>query len=98
MVFLELKRVTHFELNDEWVWAWVQAERFRTPWTSLAEVEAAFPDESLMRIQRHLLLRPAAVQAMRPIWGRRISVRVAGGQELDVSRTATPVLKGLLGA
>ncbi len=98
MVFLELKRVSHFELDDEVVWAWVQAERYRTTWTSLAEVEAAFPGETILRIQRHLLLRPGAVQAMRPIWGRRVSVRVAGGQELDVSRTATPVLKGLLGA
>ena len=29
--------------------------------TSLAEVESAFPAAGLLRIQRHLLLRPEAV-------------------------------------
>lgn len=98
MVFLELKRVTHFELDEDVVWAWVQAERYRTTWASLAEVEAAFPGEDFLRIQRHLLLRPSTVVGLRPLWGRRVSVRVAGGQELDVSRSATPDLKAKLGA
>lgn len=98
MVFLELKRITHFELDDEWVWAWLQGERYRTTWTSLAEAEAAFPGEPFCRIQRHVLLRPGLVQGLRPLWGRRVSVRLPGGMELDVSRSATPVLKAMLGA
>ena len=98
MVFLELRKVSHFELSDEWVWAWVQGERFRTTWTSLAEVETTFPTEPMSRIQRHILLRPAAVLGLRPIWGRRVSARVTGGLELDVSRSATLSLKEILGA
>lgn len=98
MVFLELKRISHFELADEVVWAWLQGERYRTTWTRLAEVEGAFPGEPFCRIQRHVLLRPGLVQGLRPLWGRRVSVRLPGGMELDVSRGATPLLKEMLGA
>lgn len=96
-LFLELRRTTHFEVEDEIVWAWSGATRFRTGWTTLAEVEQAFPSSGLLRIQRHLLLRPEAVTGLRPLEGGRACVRVAEGQELEASRTATPKLKELLG-
>ena len=96
-LFLELRRTTHFEVEDEVVWAWSGASRFRTGWTTLAEVEQAFPSAGLMRIQRHLLLRPEAVLGLRPLEGGRASVRVGEGLELETSRTATPKLKELLG-
>ena len=96
-LFLELRRTTHFEVEDEIVWAWSGATRFRTGWTTLAEVEQAFPAAGLLRIQRHLLLRPEAVLGLRPLDGGRASIRVAEGQELEASRTATPKLKELLG-
>ncbi len=100
-VFLELKRTTHFEVEDEVVWAWAggtaKAQRFRTAWTTLAEVEAHFPAAGLMRIQRHLLLRPEAVAGLRALEGGRASVRVGEGLELEVSRSVTPRLKELLG-
>jgi two-component system LytT family response regulator/two-component system response regulator AlgR len=98
LVFLELRRVSHFELEGEWVWAWTQGERYRTTWTRLTEVEGAFPDEPFCRIQRHLLLRPGTVSGLRTLWGSRSMVRVQGGQELEVSRAMTPRLKELLGA
>jgi hypothetical protein len=50
-----------------------------------------------VRIQRHLLLRPEAVLALKPLMGGRASVRVGDGLDLEVSRTATPVLKAILG-
>ena len=96
-LFLELRRTTHFEVEDEIVWAWSGAARFRTGWTTLAEVEQAFPAAGLLRIQRHLLLRPEAVTGLRPIEGGRAAVRVGEGLELEASRTATPKLKELLG-
>lgn len=96
-VFLDLKRISHFEVETEIVWAWHGAQRHRTPWTTLAEVEAAFPTAGLLRIQRHLLLRPEAVLGLRPLDGGRAAIRLAEGQELEVSRTATPRLKELLG-
>lgn len=96
-VFLELKRTTHFEVEEEVVWAWAAASRHRTSWTTLAEVESAFPDARLLRIQRHLLLRPEAVLGVKPLEGGRACVRVAEGVELEVSRSATPKLKELLG-
>jgi DNA-binding LytR/AlgR family response regulator len=96
-VFLELKRITFFEVETEVVWAWHGGQRHRTPWTTLAEVESAFPQAGLLRIQRHLLLRPEAVLGLRPIDGGRAAVRLSEGQELEVSRTATPRLKELLG-
>jgi len=100
-VFLDLKRTTHFEVEDEVVWAWVPLQgvpgRHRTAWTTLAEVEAAFPGAGMIRIQRHLLLRPEAVLGLRPLEGGRASVRVAEGLDLEVSRSVTPRMKELLG-
>lgn len=96
-VFLDLRRVTHFEVEDEEVWAWSQGQRHRTDWTSLAEVEESFPEAGLVRIQRHLLLRPEAVLGLKPLDGGRASVRVAEGVDLEVSRSVTPKLKELLG-
>ena len=96
-VFLDLKRTTHFEVEEEVVWAWVAGGRHRTSWTTLADVETAFPGAGLIRIQRHLLLRPEAVHGLKPLEGGRASVRVADGVELEVSRSATPRLKELLG-
>lgn len=100
-VFLELKRTSHFEVEDEVVYAWApvggKPTRHRTDWTSLGEVEAAFPSAGLLRIQRHLLLRPEAILGLRPIEGGRAAVRVAEGFDLEVSRSVTPKLKELLG-
>lgn len=96
-VFLDLRRVSHFEVEDEVVWAWSQGQRHRTDWTSLGEVEEAFPAAGLVRIQRHLLLRPEAVLGLKPIEGGRATVRVGDGLDLEVSRSVTPRLKELLG-
>lgn len=100
-VFLDLKRTTHFEVEEEVVWAWAPAQgvscRHRTAWTTLAEVEAAFPGAGLIRIQRHLLLRPEAVLGLKPLEGGRASVRVAEGLDLEVSRSVTPKIKEMLG-
>ncbi len=96
-VFLELKRTTHFEVEEEVVWAWAAGSRHRTAWTTLSEVEGAFPAAGLIRIQRHLLLRPEAVLGLRPLEGGRASVRVAEGVDLEVSRSITPKIKELLG-
>ncbi len=100
-VFLELKRTTHFEVEEEVVWAWAPVQgapsRHRTAWTTLSEVEAAFPGANLLRIQRHLLLRPEAVLGLKPLEGGRASVRVAEGLDLEVSRSVTPRIKELLG-
>ena len=96
-VFLELRRTTHFEVEEEVVWAWAGGLRHRTSWTTLAEVEGAFPTAGLVRIQRHLLLRPEAVLGLRPLEGGRASVRVGEGLDLEVSRSVTPRLKELLG-
>jgi two-component system LytT family response regulator/two-component system response regulator AlgR len=96
-VFLELKRTTHFEVEEEVVWAWAGGLRHRTSWTTLAEVETAFPGAGLIRIQRHLLLRPEAVLGLKPLEGGRASVRVADGLDLEVSRSVTPKIKEVLG-
>jgi two-component system LytT family response regulator/two-component system response regulator AlgR len=96
-VFLDLKRTSHFEVEAEVVWAWAAGSRHRTAWTTLAEVEAAFPGAGFVRIQRHLLLRPEAVLGLKPLEGGRASVRVGEGLDLEVSRSVTPRLKELLG-
>ena len=96
LVFLELSRTTHFEVVDEVVWAHA-GEGFRTLWRSLGEVEAQFPEAAMLRIQRHLLLRPEAVVGLRPSLNGRLKVRLQGGAELEASRGAAPQLKERLG-
>jgi DNA-binding LytR/AlgR family response regulator len=96
-VFLELRRVSHFELDGEIVWVWSGGKRFRTSWTSLNEVLADFPDATLLRAQRHILLRPESVIGHKALGGGRASVRVGEGVELEVSRSMTPKLRRLLG-
>jgi len=95
-VFLDMKKVTHFEVEEEIVSAWA-GDRYRTSWSTLGEVEAAFPDEELLRIHRHLLLRPSMVLGFRPLMGGRGEVRVTGGKTLEVSRGSVPRLKTVLG-
>jgi two-component system LytT family response regulator/two-component system response regulator AlgR len=92
-VLLDLRRTSHFEAEDDQVWAWMQGTRFRTLWRRLSEVEAAFPRAGFLRIQRHILLRPQAVTALLPLGADRVRVRLGEGLELDVSRGATPTLR-----
>ena len=97
LLFLPLARTTHFLAEDQAVWAFA-GERFRTKWRSLGEVEAFFPDSGLLRIHRHLLIRPQAVLGIRSTGGgARVMVRMNGGIELEASRGATPSLKRRLG-
>ena len=96
VVFLELSKTTHFEVVDEVVWAHDQG-RFQTLWKALAEVEAAFPAAGLLRMHRHLLVRPETILGVRPLWGGRLTVTLPGGVELESSRGATTVLKARLG-
>jgi two-component system LytT family response regulator/two-component system response regulator AlgR len=96
-LLLELKRVTHFEVVDQVVWAHTGKQKFRTTWVSLTEVEDAFPQAGLMRIQRHLLLRPEAVIGIRSLPSGRRAVLVSDGIELEASRSAAHSLKQRLG-
>lgn len=92
-IYMELDLVTHFELENDRVWACRGQNRYLTRWTALAEVEQAFPDDGLLRIQRHLLLRPRMVKGIRPTTVGRIKVMVAPKVELTVSRAMTPRAK-----
>jgi DNA-binding LytR/AlgR family response regulator len=96
-LLLELRRVSHFEVVDQVVWAHAGRQKYRTAWVSLAEVEAAFPQASLLRIQRHLLVRPEAVVGVRALPSGRRAVMVQDGIELEASRSAAHALKERLG-
>ena len=89
-IFMELELITHFELENDRVWACRGLNRYVTRWASLAEVEHAFPEDGLLRIQRNLLLRPRMVKGIRPTTLGRIQVMVAPKVELTVSRAMTP--------
>jgi DNA-binding LytR/AlgR family response regulator len=92
-IYMELDLVTHFELENDRVWACRGQNRYLTRWNALAEVEQAFPEDGLLRIQRHLLLRPRMVRGIRPASVGRIKVMVAPKVELLVSRAMTPRAK-----
>lgn len=97
VLLVDLAKTTHFEVEEQVVFAFA-GEKFRTKWKSLGEVEAAFPDAGLLRIHRHLLIRPEAVLGLRSVAnGARVMVRLQGGVEVEASRGATPKLKERLG-
>ncbi len=96
-LLLELRKVSHFEVVDQVVWAHAGKQKFRTSWVSLAEVEAAFPGAGLLRLQRHLLVRPEAVLGVRALSSGRRAVLVQDGVELEASRSAAHALKERLG-
>ncbi len=96
LLFLDLARTSHFTYEDETVWAHAGG-RFRTLWRTLAEAEEALAGHGLVRGHRHLLLRPEAVVGVRPGEYGRLRVRLAGDQEVEVSRGAAPLLKQRLG-
>jgi DNA-binding LytR/AlgR family response regulator len=89
-IYMDLELITHFELANDRVWAYRGKNRYQTRWTSLSEVEQAFPGDGMLRIQRHLLLRPGMVRGMRPASVGRIKVLVAPAVELVVSRAMSP--------
>lgn len=95
-VFLDIRKVTHFEVDNETVYACIN-ERFRTSWTTLADVQRAFPQAGFIRIQRHQLVRPEMIIGLRMTWGGRGMLRLAGGLELEATRSAIPKLKERLG-
>lgn len=92
-IYMELDHITHFELDSDHVWACRGLSRYLTRWATLAEVEQAFPDDGMLRIQRHILLRPRMVKGIRPASVGRIKVMVAPKVELVVSRAMTPRTK-----
>jgi DNA-binding LytR/AlgR family response regulator len=96
VVLVDLHKTTYFEVENEVVWAHAGA-RLRTQWTSLGDVEAAFPNSGMLRIHRHLLIRPEAVIGLRPAPGGRAMVRLAGGEEIEASRGGAPRLRERLG-
>lgn len=96
-VILDLAGTTHFELEAGAVWAWHHGRRFKTSWRNLADVELAFRHVLFVRIQPDVLLQPETVLDLRSVFGGRAKAKVAGNLELDVSRSATPRLKELLG-
>ena len=95
VVLVDLAKVSHFEFEDDAVWA-MAGERLRTTWKTLAEAEAALGTR-VVRGHRHLLIRPEAVVGVRAGDSGRLLVRLAGGVELEVSRGAAPGLKARLG-
>ncbi|GLH71920.1 DNA-binding response regulator [Geothrix limicola] len=95
-IFMELDLITHFELQDDHVWACRGMNRYVTRWTTLSEVEQAFPDDGMLRIQRHLLLRPKMVRGIRPATVGRVKVMIAPKVELTVSRAMTPRMRAYL--
>jgi DNA-binding LytR/AlgR family response regulator len=96
LVFLDLAKTTHFEVEDEIVFAHAGG-RFETGWKALSDIEAAFPNAGLLRVHRHILLRTDAVLGVRPCWGGRLTVTLPGGVEIQASRGGAAKLKACLG-
>lgn len=97
VVFLEVRRISHFELEGDTVWVWVGGERFRTHWLSLGEVQSGIPGVDLVRIHRNLLIRAEAVVGVKSLLGGRARVRMPEGVDLVASRRGAQELRATLG-
>lgn len=96
-LLLDLRKVAYFEVVDQVVWALAGGKRCRTAWTSLSEVEGAFPQTEFLRLQRHVMVRPEAVLGLRTLATGRRMVMLSEGLELEASRSAAHHLKERLG-
>ncbi len=96
-LFLELRRISHFTIDREVVWAWSAGKQFKTLWTCAREVEESLSGTELVKVQRNVLLRPEAVLGFRPLLGGRLCLRMSDGVEVEVSRNATPLMRERLG-
>jgi DNA-binding LytR/AlgR family response regulator len=96
-LLLDLRKVTYFEVVDQVVWAMAGGKRCRTTWTSLSEVEGAFPQTEFLRLQRHVMIRPDSVLGLRTLPTGRRMVMLSEGAELEASRSAAHHLKERLG-
>jgi two-component system LytT family response regulator/two-component system response regulator AlgR len=96
-LLLDLRKVTYFEVVDQVVWAMAGGKRCRTTWTSLSEVEGAFPQTEFLRLQRHVMIRPESVLGLRTLSTGRRMVMLSEGAELEASRSAAHHLKERLG-
>lgn len=96
IIFLDIRKVTHFEFEDAVVYAWA-GERFHTSYSSLTEVEQAFPQAGFIRVQRHLIVRRDMILGLRPAEGGRVIVKLPGGIDLEASKGAAPTLRECLG-
>jgi two-component system LytT family response regulator/two-component system response regulator AlgR len=96
-LLLDLRKVTYFEVVDQVVWALAGGKRCRTTWTSLSEVEGAFPQTEFLRLQRHVMIRPESVLGLRTLPTGRRMVLLSEGAELEASRSAAHHLKERLG-
>jgi two-component system LytT family response regulator/two-component system response regulator AlgR len=96
VVLVDLNKTSYFEVENEVVWAHAGG-RLRTLWTSLGEVEASLSGAGLLRVHRHLLVRPEAVIGLKPAAGGRVMIRLTGGEEIEASRGGAPRLRERLG-
>ncbi len=96
-LLLDLRKVAYFEVVDQVVWALAGGKRCRTGWTSLSEVENAFPQTEFLRLQRHVMVRPESVLGLRTLPTGRRMVMLSEGLELEASRSAAHHLKERLG-
>ena len=96
-IYMDLKQFTHFEVIDERVWAMTPTDRHQTRWASLRDVENAFPEAGMVRIQRNQLVRPEAVLGCKSLDDGRLVIRLSKGMELVVSRSMVTEVKSRLG-
>lgn len=96
-VLLEVNKISHFELEDGQVWACASGSRFPTRWRSLAQVEAALPKVTMVKLNRNVMVRPEAVRGLRVLqFGRRM-ILLTDGKEYPASRRGSQLLESVLG-
>ena len=96
IILMDFAKISHFELDENKhgvVYACRGKERFRlAEWQCLNQILEAFASAQLLRIQRHILIKPEAITGYMKLGGGRMKITITGGVEFNVSRNATSLL------
>lgn len=96
---LYLKKITHFEVQEQVVWACVGSRKYRCyGYSNLVQVINHFgPDARITRINRNLLVHDDAVIGFELLGNHQICLIVVDEVKLEVSRMKTPLIKKQFG-
>jgi DNA-binding LytR/AlgR family response regulator len=96
IVLLSLREATHFAIDDALVFAFTRNGRFLVEKT-IAEIEQWLEPAGFFRISRGAIVNLDYVRELTPWFSGTWKVKLASGEELDVSRERARQLKERLG-
>lgn len=93
---IDINDVLYFESVDKQTFLYTEANVYELP-LRLYEIEEILANTGFIRSAKSQILNTYKISSLRPDFGSRIEVTMAGGERLIVSRQYAPLLKERLG-